>query len=65
MKVTRMGYIDDGVAILGLLIERTLRKPVFVSMDPGCGWDRQIITKNERNNLISYSRYQMLKDGII
>lgn len=65
MKVTRMGYVDDGVAILGLLIERVMRKPVFVSMEPSCGWDRQLITKDERKNLISYSKYMMLKDGII
>lgn len=65
MKVTRMGYLDDGVAILGLLIERIMHKPVFVSMEPSCGWDLQLITKDERKNLISYSKYMMLKDGII
>lgn len=51
MKTTMMRYNDDGALVPGLLIERFLRKPVFVSIDPGCGWERQTITKSNYNNL--------------
>lgn len=57
MKVTRMCYNDDGVLIPGVLVERALRKPVFFSIEPRCGWSRQSITKAEKDNLFPYTDY--------
>ena len=52
MRITKASYIDDGVVINGVLIKRFLRKPIFCASDVTCGWDRQVITKAEEQNLI-------------
>ena len=52
MKITRASYIDDGVAVPGILVKRLFRRPVFYSADSRCGWDSQKITKEEEKNLV-------------
>lgn len=54
MKTTRMYYNDDGIMIPGVLIERFRHKPVFVSMNPECGWNSQTISEATKKNLLSY-----------
>lgn len=50
-KYTRAVYNDDGVEILGLLIRRWLRRPLFVPFDTGCGFHSQTIYKADRGRL--------------
>lgn len=52
MKKTNMFYLDSGVYIPGVLIERKLRRPVFVASDPNCGWHKQKIYPDNRRNLV-------------
>ena len=56
MKTTIMYYNDDGTMVPGILIERFLHKPVFVSMKPECGWIRQTISKDTKKNLRPYKK---------
>ncbi len=55
MKVKRVCYIDDGVKLAGLLITRIFCRPVFYPMNPGCGFDAQVIYPEHRKNLRPYT----------
>lgn len=52
MKVSKAMFLDDGVSVPGVLIERFLCKPVFYPFDASCGWHSQIITKSKENKVI-------------
>ena len=52
MRVNKASYLDDGINIPGVLIERFLRKPIFYSSDLRCGWDSQKITKKENDKVV-------------
>lgn len=54
MKVKRAGYMDDGVVIPGVIIKRLFRKPVFFSADGRCGWDSQVIYKDNEKNVVEF-----------
>lgn len=55
MKISQAIYIDDGAVIPGVLVKRFLRKPVFYTDDPSCGWDSQVITKAEKSKVVIYN----------
>lgn len=55
MKVKRAGYMDDGVVVPGVIIKRLFRRPVFFSADGRCGWDSQVIYKDNEKNVIEFS----------
>lgn len=62
MKISKATYMDDGLVIWGVLVERFLRKPVFYASDPRCGWNRQVITKAEEGKIdIWYGRSRVGK----
>lgn len=44
-RVTRVFYNDDGVELPGLLVQRPFRRPVFFPFEAACGFDSQIIYK--------------------
>ena len=52
MKIFKATYMDDGIYVPGVLIERPLHKPVFYAADSNCGWDAQVITKAEESNVM-------------
>lgn len=52
MKVKRASYIDNGILIPGVLIERLFRRPVFYSADARCGWESQVIYKDNSKNVV-------------
>lgn len=54
MKICKASYMDDGVAIPGVLVKRFLRKPVFYAADPSCGWNSQVITKAEQGKIVEW-----------
>ncbi|MBQ8245812.1 MAG: hypothetical protein IJZ42_01650 [Lachnospiraceae bacterium] len=54
MKICKASYMDDGVTIPGVLVERFLRKPVFYAADPSCGWNSQVITKTEQSKVVKW-----------
>lgn len=51
MKIKRVVYNDDGVLIEGILIRRIFCKPIFVPANADCGFDQQIINKNQVKNI--------------
>lgn len=52
MKVEKACYLDDGISVQGVLVKRLFRKPVFISADPRCGWNKQIIEKSEEGKVV-------------
>lgn len=47
-RVTRVFYNDDGVELPGLLVQRPFRRPVFFPFEAACGFDSQIIYKENK-----------------
>lgn len=55
MKITKATYNDDGHFVDGVLVERLFRRPLFFFLDKHCGWDSQVITKSNKENLVKRS----------
>lgn len=55
MKAKRASYIDDDILIPGVLIERLFRRPVFYSADARCGWESQVIYKEDQGKVIVWA----------
>lgn len=47
VRVSRVFYNDDGVELPGLLLQRAFSRPVFFPFEPSCGFDSQIICKED------------------
>lgn len=52
MKIYRAIYNDDGVKLEGFLIKRAFYKPIFRPFDRGCGFSYQVITSEQKENII-------------
>ena len=52
MKIYRAIYNDDGVKLEGFLIKRAFHKPIFYPFDRGCGFNYQVITSEQKENII-------------
>lgn len=52
MKVSKASYLDDGVSVPDVLIERFLRRPVFYAFNENCGWHSQVITKSQKDKIV-------------
>lgn len=52
MKIYRAIYNDDGVKLEGFLIKRAFYKPIFYPFDLGCGFSYQVITSEQKENII-------------
>lgn len=53
MKITQASYMDDDVIVPGILVKRFLRKPIFYACNLSCGWNSQVIDKDEQRNVIN------------
>lgn len=47
-RVFRVFYNDDGVDLPGLLVQRPFCRPVFFPFEAACGFDSQIIYKENK-----------------
>lgn len=53
MKTKKAFYNDNGSLVSGILIERFFHKPVFYALEEECGWSSQVISKRNKEMLIT------------